>query len=121
VTILVFSIVAVGHRIYSVTQKSQAQLQALEDDAKKKLPQKIDAVTTLVDVKYEPKISSYWYTISESPEQIDINQLKANIQHSACANSGLRHTIRDEGFSYVYHYKTSSGVALLDFAVSSCP
>ena len=37
---------------------------------------------------------------------------------SNCA--GKRSTMKKEGFSYEYHYKTKDGLALADFKINAC-
>jgi hypothetical protein len=86
---------------------------------KSNLPLRVDQNTTLVDVKYDKTHSTYWYVI-DKPDQFDAQETARQVQIGVCNNADNSSTMKKEGFSYEYHYKTKNGLALTDFKVTTC-
>jgi hypothetical protein len=99
---------AVGYGLYS--KWTEEGLRRTEADMKSNLPLRVDQNTTLVDVKYDRTHSTYWYVI-ETARQVQIG---------VCTNADNSSTMKKEGFSYEYHYRTKDGLALTDFKVTTC-
>jgi len=108
---------AVGYGIYSNWMENG--LRRAEADMKSNLPLRADQNTTLVDVKYDKTHSTYWYVI-DKPDQFDAQETARQVQIGVCNNADNSSTMKKEGFSYEYHYKTKDGLALTDFKVTSC-
>jgi hypothetical protein len=86
---------------------------------KSNLPLRLDQNTTLVDVTYNRTHNSYWYVI-DRPDQFDAQETARKVQAGVCANAENSSTMKKEGFSYEYHYKTKDGLTLTDFKVTTC-
>ena len=112
--------VAVGYGVYSEWAGPEAGLHRIEADMKSNLPFRVDQNTTLVDVKYERTHSTYWYVI-DNPDQFDPQETARQVQMGVRTNADNSSTMKKEGFSYEYHYKTKDGLALTDFKVATCP
>jgi hypothetical protein len=108
---------AVGYGIYS--KFAEDGLRRTEADMKRNLPLRVDQNTTLVDVKYDKTRSTYWYVI-EKPDQFDPQETARQVQIGVCANADNSSTMKKEGFSYEYHYRSKDGHALTDFKVTTC-
>jgi hypothetical protein len=109
--------VAVGYLIYS--KWTEDGLRRTEADMKSNLPLRVDQNTTLVDVKYDRTHSAYWYVI-DKPDQFDAQETARQVQIGVCTNAENSSTMKKEGFSYEYHYRTKDGLALTDFKVTTC-
>ena len=83
------------------------------------LPLRVDQNTTLVDVKYERTHSTYWYVIDKA-DQFDPQETARQVQIGVCTNADNSSTMKKEGFSYEYHYRTKDGLALTDFKITAC-
>jgi hypothetical protein len=94
-------------------------LQKLEADDKKNLPIKVDENTTLVDLQYETRRTSYWYVVDL--KTLDARELEQRIQKQLCSNSLVARTMKQTGFSYQYHYVNKAKVVLGSFAITNCP
>ena len=110
---------ALGYGIYSVRKWKEDGLRRAEADMKSNLPLRVDQNTTLVDVKYGRTHSTYWYVVDKA-DQFDPQETARRVQVGVCANADNSSTMKKEGFSYEYHYKTKEGVALTDFKITSC-
>ena len=108
---------AVGYLVYS--KWTEDGLRRTEADMKSNLPLRADQNTTLVDVKYDKTHNTYWYVI-DKPDQFDAQETARQVQIGVCNNADNSSTMKKEGFSYEYHYKTKDGLALTDFKVTSC-
>ena len=108
---------AVGYGIYS--KWTEEGLRRTEADLKSNLPLRVDQNTTLVDVKYDRTHSTYWYVIDKA-DQFDPQEKARQVQDGVCANAENSLTMKKEGFSYEYHYRTKDGLALTDFKITSC-
>jgi hypothetical protein len=108
---------AVGYVVYSIW--TEEGLRRTEADMKSNLPLRVDQNTTLVDVKYERTHSIYWYVI-DKPDQFDPQETARQVQIGVCANADNSSTMKKEGFSYEYHYRTKEGLALTDFKITTC-
>ena len=108
---------AVGYGIYS--KWAEEGLRRTEADMKSNLPLRVDQNTTLVDVKYDRTHSTYWYVIYK-PDQFDAQETARQVQVGVCTNAENSSTMKKEGFSYEYHYRTKDGLALTDFKVTAC-
>jgi hypothetical protein len=108
---------AVGYGIYS--KWTEEGLRRTEADLKSNLPLRIDQNTTLVDVKYDRTHSTYWYVIDKA-DQFDAQETARQVQDRVCANAENSSTMKKEGFSYEYHYRTKEGLALADFKITTC-
>jgi hypothetical protein len=86
---------------------------------KSNLPLRLDQNTTLVDVEYDRTHNTYWYVIDEA-DQFDAQETARRVQGGVCANAENSSTMKKEGFSYEYHYKTKDGLALTDFKITTC-
>ena len=111
--------VAVGYGVYSEWAGPEAGLHRIEADMKSNLPLRVDQNTTLVDVKYERTHSIYWYVI-DNPDQFDPQETARQVQMGVCTNADNSSTMKKEGFSYEYHYRTKEGLALTDFKITTC-
>ena len=110
---------AVGYGIYSVRNSTEDKLRRTEADMKSNLPLRVDQNTTLVDAKYERTHSINWYVI-DKPDQFDPQETARQVQIGVCANADNSSTMKKEGFSYEYHYRTKEGLALTDFKITTC-
>jgi hypothetical protein len=108
---------AVGYGIYS--KRTEDGLRRTEADMKSNLPLRLDQNTTLVDVTYNKTHNTYWYVI-DKPDQFDAEETARQVQIGVCANAENSQTMKKEGFSYEYHYRTKEGLALTDFRVTTC-
>jgi hypothetical protein len=108
---------AVGYLIYS--NRAEEGLRRTEADMKSNLPLRLDQNTTLVDVKYDRTHNIYWYVI-DKPDLFDPQETARQVQIGVCTNAENSSTMKKEGFSYEYHYKTKDGLALTDFKVTTC-
>ena len=97
-------------------------IKKLEADAKRDLPQKIDDMTTLVDVKYEPTRISWWYVLYLGDNKMPIgpHEMEQRLQQQLCDNPENSSFIK-QGFSYAYHYASKAGVSIADFTITTCP
>ena len=118
---VVLSIGAAGYRVWSEKYgpRHEEGLKKLESEHKNKLPKKIDADTTWVDVKYEGTKSTYWYVVDF--DALDQRVLQQNTRDQACSNPEMLRTIREKGFSYEFHYTSKKGAPLATFTIASCP
>ena len=98
---------AVSYGVYS--RWTEEGLRRTEADMKSNLPLRVDQNTTLVDVKYDRTHSTYWYVI-DKPDQFDPQETARQAQIRVCTNAENSSTIKKEGFSYEYHYKTKEGL-----------
>jgi hypothetical protein len=108
---------AVGYGIYS--KWTEDGLRRTEADMKSNLPLRVDQNTTLVDVKYDKTHSTYWYVI-ENADHFDPQETARQVQIGVCTNADNSSTMKKEGFSYEYHYRTKDGLALADFKINAC-
>jgi len=108
---------AVGYGVYS--KWTEEGLRRTEADMKSNLPLRVDQNTTLVDVKYDRTHSTYWYVI-DKVDQFDPQETAQQVQIGVCTNADNSSTMKKEGFSYEYHYRTKDGLALTDFKVTTC-
>jgi hypothetical protein len=108
---------AVGYGIYS--KWTEKGLRRTEADMKSNLPLRLDQNTTLVDVEYDRTHNTYWYVI-DAANQFDAQETARRVQSGVCANAENSSTMKKEGFSYEYHYKTKDGLALTDFKITTC-
>ena len=108
---------AVGYGMYS--KWTEDGLRRTEADMKTNLPLRVDQNTTLADVKYDRTHNTYWYVI-DKPDQFDPQETARQVQIGVCTNAENSSTIKKEGFSYEYHYRTKDGLALTDFKVTTC-
>ena len=109
--------VAIGYGVY--TKWTEEGLRRTEADMKSNLPLRVDPNTTLVDVKYDRTHSMYWFVI-DKPDQFDPQETARQVQSGVCRNADNSSTMKKEGFSYEYHYKTKDGLALADFKINAC-
>jgi hypothetical protein len=108
---------AIGYLFYS--KSAEDGLRRTEADMKSNLPLRLDQNTTLVDVEHDRTHNTYWYVI-DNAEQFDPQETARQVQNGVCTNAENSSTIKKEGFSYQYHYKTKDGLALTDFKVTTC-
>lgn len=114
---------AAAYRIYSelAGPRSEEGLRGHEADLKRQLPLQIDEITTLIDVKYEPTNSIYWYLVDTKPDEFDHPNVEQQVRAFVCANAETSRTIREKGYSYEFHYASKQGAALAYFKISACP
>ena len=108
---------AVGYGLYS--KWTEEGLRRTEADMKSNLTLRVDQNTTLVDVEYDRTHSTYWYVIDKA-DQFDPQETARQVQTGVCTNADNSSTMKKEGFSYEYHYRTKDGLALTDFKVTTC-
>jgi hypothetical protein len=108
---------AVGYLAYS--KWAEERLRRTEADMKSNLPLRVDQNTTLVDVKYDRTHGTYWYVIDKA-DQFDPQETARQVQIGVCTNADNSSTMKKEGFSYEYHYRTKDGLALTDFKITTC-
>ena len=108
---------AVGYGMYS--KWTEDGLRRTEADMKTNLPLRVDQNTTLADVKYDRTHNTYWYVI-DKPDQFNPQETARQVQIGVCTNAENSSTMKKEGFSYEYHYRTKDGLALTDFKVTTC-
>jgi len=108
---------AVGYGIYS--KRAEEGLRRTQADMKSNLPLRLDQNTTLVDVEYERTHNTYWYLVDKA-DQFDPQETARRVQSGVCANADNSSTMKKEGFSYEYHYRTKDGLVLSDFKITSC-
>jgi hypothetical protein len=117
---IVAGAVAAGAVSYLVFSKwAEEGLRRTEADMKSNLPLRVDPNTTLVDVKYGRTHSTYWYVIDKA-DQFDPQETARQVQNRVCTNAENSSTMKKEGFSYEYHYRTKDGLALTDFKITTC-
>ena len=104
--------------LYQAAQPVEGRI-VLRLNLKSNLPIRVDQNTTLVDVKYERTHSAYWYVI-DKPDQFDPQETARQVQIGVCTNADNSRTMKKEGFSYEYHYRTKEGLALTDFKITTC-
>ena len=108
---------AVGYGMYS--KWTEDGLRRTEADMKTNLPLRVDQNTTLADVKYDRTHNTYWYVI-DKPDQFDPQETARQVQIGVCTNAENSSTMKKEGFSYEYHYRTKDRLALADFKINAC-
>ena len=108
---------AVGYAVYG--KLADEGLRRTEADMKSNLPLRVDQNTTLVDVKYERTRSTYRYVIDKA-DQFDAQETARQVQSGVCTNADNSSTMKKEGFSYEYHYRTKDGLSLTDFKITTC-
>jgi imidazolonepropionase-like amidohydrolase len=113
--------VVVGDVVYNkwAGPRFEEGLRRTEADMKSNLPLRVDQNTTLVDVKYDRTRNAYWYVI-DKVDQFDAQETARQVQIGVCTNAENSSTMKKEGFSYEYHYRTKDGLALTDFKVTTC-
>ncbi len=124
ISIALVAFIVVAYEVYSerADRRSDEGLKKLEADAKRKLPVKVDAFTTLVDLRYEPRKNIYWYVIEvRDGERVDRQELKQRAQNQVCGDADALRTIREKGFSYEYHYTDKARATLAAFTIANCP
>jgi hypothetical protein len=118
--IIVTALIIAGAVGYGVYRKwTEEGLRRTEADMKSNLPLRVDQTTTLVDVKYDRTHSTYWYVIDKA-DQFEPQETARQVQIGVCTNAENSSTMKKEGFSYEYHYRTKDGLALTDFKVTTC-
>jgi hypothetical protein len=120
--IAVLTFIAVVYRVLSeiAGPRLDAGLNKSEDDAKSKLPMKIDENTTLVDLKYEPTKTTYWYVIDDD-RSFDPREVQRVVLNQACADSKVSRAMREKGFTYEYRYMNKARASLGTFIIARCP
>ena len=118
--IILTAVIIAGAGGYAVYSKwAEEGLHRTEADMKSNLPLRLDQNTTLVDVKYDKAHSAYWYVI-DNADQFDAQATARQVQSGVCTNADNSSTMKKEGFSYEYHYRTKDRLALTDFRVTTC-
>ena len=122
VYVVILVAVTTGYRVWSdrAGPRLEENLAKAEADAKSKLnlPAKIDATTTLVDLKFGPTSTSYWYVSDVALNPLEVER---DIKSQVCANSELVRTIKEKGYSYEYHYMNKARATLATFKIAACP
>jgi hypothetical protein len=111
---------AVTLGVYSEWIGPKLGLDRIETNIKSNLPLRVDPNTTLVDVKYEKAHSTYWYVV-DNADRFDPQEKARQVQIGVCSSAENSKAIKNEGFSYEYHYKTKQGLALAHFKITTCP
>jgi hypothetical protein len=119
----IITLIAVGYRVWSeyAGPRFDEGLQQAEAEMKKTLPSKVDEDTTLVDVKYEPTKTAYWYVVDTTNSTVDTHNLEQGIRTKVCASTEMLRTIKEKGFSYEYHYVNKARAVLADINITKCP
>ena len=78
VMILLVSVAAAGYALYSQSPSAKVlkELRELEAATKRELPLRVNEVTILVDVRFEPNQSSYWYVLDGPAEDFHREDLE---------------------------------------------
>jgi hypothetical protein len=110
----------VGSALYGVWSatygpRHEESLKKLENEQKSRLPMKVDADTTWVDVKFEGKKNTYWYVVDF--DALDQRVLQQITRDQTCSNPEVLRTIKEKGFTYEYRY--TSWFNSVDFGSSS--
>jgi len=95
---------------------------------KSKLPEKVDDMTTMVDVKFEPTELTQWYVVDLSKlpvgkmfGQREVEQeAQQEMQQKVCSNPRSARLV-NQGYRYTYHYADKEGASLADFTITTCP
>jgi hypothetical protein len=114
----------IGSALYGVWSATygpryEENLKKLESEQKSKLPVRVDAETTWVDLKFENKKNTYWYVLDY--DAVDLPKLRQQVQNSACSNPEVLRTIKEKGFTYEFQYASKKGAPLATITVASCP
>jgi hypothetical protein len=118
--IVLTAFIVAGAAGYGINSKwAEDGLRRTEANMKSNLPLRVDPNTTLVDVEYDRTHNTYWYVI-DKPDQFDPQETARQVQVGVCTNAKNSSTLKKEGFSYEYHYRTKDGLALTDFKVTTC-
>ena len=96
------------------------KLRNFEADLKKDLPQRVDEITTLEDVKYEQAKITYWFVIDTTKAMIDLRKLEQQVWTMLCSRQIAR-AIREKALTYEYRYANEQRVHLASFTFSTCP
>src|SRR5262249_61282245 len=107
---------AIGYAVYS--KWTEGGLHRTEADMKSNLPLRVDQNTTLVDVKYDKAHSAYWYVI-DNADQFDPQETARRVQIGLCENAENSSTMKNEVFSYEYHYRIKERPPLTDFKITT--
>jgi hypothetical protein len=110
--------------------RGDAILQKVEADAKarkSKLPEKVDDITTLVDLKFEPTEMTQWHVVDLSkyccktfdPHELE-QRMQQEMQQEVCAKPDAAHLVK-QGYRYTFHYVNKGGLPLADFTITTCP
>jgi hypothetical protein len=117
-------LLAIGATLYGIWSANygpryEENLKKLENEQKSRLPMKVDADTTWVDVKFEDKKGTYWYVVDF--DALDQRVLQQITRDQACSNPEVLRTIKEKGFTYEYHYNSKKGAPLATVTIASCP
>jgi hypothetical protein len=58
--------------------------------------------------------------VIDNADQFDAQETARQVQVGVCTNAENSSTMKKEGFSYEYHYRTKDGLALTDFKITTC-
>jgi hypothetical protein len=67
--------------------------------------------------KYGPRYVFDFDALDAADQRV----LQQNIRDQACSNPEVLRTIKENGFSYEYHYTNKKGEPLATFTIASCP
>src|SRR5262249_25798424 len=100
------------------------ELSRVANEMKRKGPQKLDPVTTLIGASAEGRVLTYQYEISRR-EGTD-EQLRAffrkHMMPAACQNPDMSQNMKDYGITYRYSYKMPDADApvIIDATYAEC-
>jgi hypothetical protein len=123
VMILLISVAAAGYALYSQSPSAKAlnELRDHEAATKRNLPLRVDEVTILVDVKFEPNQWSYWYILDGPAEDFDREKLERMTRKNACEVAKVAQRIRLGRLTSEHHYAAKNGVTVAQFKIKTCP
>ena len=118
----IIAAIVAGYRVYSelAGPRFDERLQKFEADMKKSLPQKVDDLTTLVDVKYGRTKTDYWFVLDTKDGMPDPREIERHVTTGACLNGEIARTIREKGYTYEYHYANKERAFVANFTIK-CP
>jgi hypothetical protein len=124
IAIALLATLVVAYNVYrnQAGRRSGEDLKKLEADAKSRLPIKVNELTTLVDVRYEPHKKVYWYVMEvKDGEKVERQKLRQSAQDELCGNADALRMMKEKGVSYEYHYMDKARATLVSFTIANCP
>ena len=123
VMILLICVAAAGYALYTQSPSAAVlkELRDVEAATKRRLPLRVNEDTILVDVKFEPKRSSYWYILDSQAENFDPEKLERMTRRNACEEAKVARRIRLGRLTSEHHYAARSGVTVAHFKIKTCP
>jgi cell wall assembly regulator SMI1 len=96
-------------------------IRKFEADLKKDLPQRVDEITTLEDVRFENKKITYWYVIDTTRAKLDLHKLEQQVWAMLCSKTEIARAINERLLTYEYRYANEQRAHLTSFTFTTCP